>query len=241
MLRCCSGEPGHLPPNLKGGSLWIATLSVTVDGVDSHLLTKTAENILLSFLWYKILAFRVIYTMTVQSKNRLCPRCKREFTDEEEAIKTQSCWFCLATYLKQIEEEDKIPNPVAYGHPNGYQELQSIESTEALRKLKPLSVEQPEKPALNLTDEERKQMLLKFGVDPLASQPITVITVKGKNDDTYLQFSTRGVISPEMKKQFEKWLKTQLDVLGTVVTFGPSYASTVLQMKMMTGMEFLKE
>ncbi len=179
--------------------------------------------------------------MAVQSKNRLCSRCHRELTDKEMASNQQVCWFCLAAFLKQVGESDKIPDPASFGHPNGKIELETIEKTEQLKKLSMTSPEQPEKESVVISEEDRKHMMTQFGIDPLAPQPVTIITVKGKNDDTYLQFSTRGTISADMKKQIERWLKTQFDVIGTVISFGPNYGATLLQMKMLTGMEFLKD
>jgi hypothetical protein len=202
---------------------------------------RQREYTLAVFLWYKILCLRT-FTMAVQAKNRLCPRCKRELTDEEMANKAQACWLCLAAYLKSIDETPNIPDPATYGRPNGWEELKAIEDTSAIKKLSAATADAPAtKESVILTEDERKQMMINFGIDPESPEPVTVITVKGKNDDTYLQFSVRGNVAPDVRKEFERWMKVQLDVMGTILTFGPNYASTLLQMKMMSGMEFLKQ
>jgi hypothetical protein len=181
------------------------------------------------------------FNMAVTAKNRLCPQCHRELTDEEMANKAQVCWFCLATYLKSIEEAANTPDPVTYGRPNGMAELDAVEKTQSIKKLSMEGGEASVEKNIIMSEEDRKQMMLNFGIDPTSPVPVTSITVKGKNDDTYLQFSVRGSIPPDIKKEFERWMKVQLDVMGTILTFGPNYASTLLSMKMMSGMEFLKQ
>jgi hypothetical protein len=200
------------------------------------------SNKYLLFFFFGI-RFNVLghFTMAVQARNRLCPKCKRELTDEEEAKKVQMCWICLAVYLKEIGEEATTPDPGTYGRVAGYKELETQLKTQSLQTMTNSSAPtQPQIDTPPISTEERTEIIRQFGVDPLAAAPVTTIVVKGRNDDTFLQFSTRGLISPEMRKEFERWMKVQLEVMGTVMTFGPNYASTILQMKMMSGMEFLK-
>ena len=178
----------------------------------------------------------------IETKNRLCPQCKSELTDEEMAINAKTCWFCLAGYLKKLGEEASIPPPDKLGHPDGFTELEKLEKVASLERLKVTqAVEQDIVPSVPISEEERKKMIVTFGFDPNAAIPVTLITVKGKNDDTYLQLSVRGNISPEIKKEIERWLRSMLDLVGTVLTFGTSFAGTILQMKMFPGAEmFLK-
>ena len=178
----------------------------------------------------------------IETKNRLCPQCKRELTDEEMALNAKTCWFCLAGFLKKMGEDTRIPAPKEFGHPDGFTELEQLEKIASLEKLKASqAVDQATVQAAPLSEEDRQKMLITFGFDPNATLPVTLITVKGKNDDTYLQLSVRGNISPEVKKEIERWLRSMLELVGTVLTFGPSFAGTILQMKMMPGAEmFLK-
>jgi hypothetical protein len=182
----------------------------------------------------------------VEAKNKLCPKCKREFTDEESASTAGSCWFCLAKFLKKIDEADKIPNPVDWGRPDGFTELERQEQIDKLKTLAPSGGTSEDFNAddlsLQLSPEERRRFMLEYGVDPYSPTPITVITVKGKNDDTYLQLSVRGKVPDDVRREIERWMKSMLELVGTVLTFGPNFAGTIIQMKMMPGAElFLKQ
>jgi hypothetical protein len=190
---------------------------------------------------YKTLYYK--QHMTVDTKNKLCPNCKREFTDEEVMQKHVTCWFCLAEVLYKLGENSSIPDPKDYGRPNAQQELETQMRISAVRKLSnPMPTESAvTESTIVLTEDERKEFFKKFGVDPGAPAPVTIITVKGKNDDTYLQFSLRGEISPKLKVEIETWLKGMLDLVGTIITFGPNFGSTIIKMKMISPEMFLTQ
>ena len=175
------------------------------------------------------------------TKNQLCPECKQELTDEEVRQKTITCWFCIAAKLKIVGEEGLIPDSKQFGHPNGELELGQRMQVAALRKVKPVQNNTSEPSSDPLSFEERTKIAEALGVDPSATYPTTVITVKGKNDDTYLQLSIRGAVSNDVQKELERWLKNVLELVGTVTTFGPNYAGTLIQMKMVSGEMFLKQ
>jgi hypothetical protein len=178
----------------------------------------------------------------VEEKNKVCPHCKTEYTDEEMAIKTKTCWFCLAAELKKLDEIDSIPNPADYGRPNGYDELAKRENLAAMKKIAAGQAgTADQRVSADIPESERQELKVEYGVDPGIRIPNTLVTVKGKNDETYIQFSVRGQIPPDLKKEFERILKNMLELFGTLLAFGPSFGGVVAGAKLLTMDNFFQK
>lgn len=182
----------------------------------------------------------------VESKNILCIKCKTEYTDEEMALHSKTCWFCLAAELKKLDEIDAIPDPTEYGRPNGYAELAKRENVKALQAIAAAqskrAQEVPEEQANTpVPADVAENIKITYGVDVTAKIPTTVITVKGKNDETYMQFSVRGQVSPALKKEFERIMKNMLELFGTLLSFGENFGGTVAGLRLLTMDQFFKQ
>ena len=175
----------------------------------------------------------------VDSKNKVCPKCKTELTDEETALKARTCWFCVTGNLKMLGETDHIPAPETFGRPAGWDELAKRENLKALAAISqtsaPASADQQ---ASDIPPHEQNELRVEYGINAGVKIPTTVITVKGKNDETYMQFSVRGQVPNETKKQFEAWMTKWLEMFGTMLAFGPSFGGIAAGAKLLSMDQF---
>ena len=178
----------------------------------------------------------------IETNNPKCLRCKTELTDEEVAIKSATCWLCLAAELKKVGESDSIPDPAKFGRPDGYNDLTKKENLKAMQAIVKAGQAAPDDLEVEdtVSDNEKQSFKSEYGVD-FVKIPTTVITVKGKNDETYMQFSVRGQVPPKLKKEFERIMANMLELFGTLLSFGSNFGGTVAGLRLMTMDQFFKQ
>ena len=191
----------------------------------------------------------------------ICPVCKEvEMTNEEIAKKATgkgSCWYCIADTFVQMDMETSIPNPTIYGRPGESIKAAILRSKEKHAK-KPIDKEAvetgappaPGKVAPNLpgapaasqlrfSDQERKDFLNKFGIDPGVKTNPSEIVVPGATEDTYMKFSIPLTIDAAEEKEIKRIMTGMLDIFGKLLKYGPQFASTLIELQAINPEMFL--
>jgi hypothetical protein len=164
--------------------------------------------------------------MSTEVKPPVCIFCGTELTKLEiDPIATNSCWFCIADIMENAGTAEQIPDPAMYGRPNGFEEwnLRKIDANVVKQEVgKDQDEKDQHQETLVFTPEERKEFFIKNGFDLDQRTPVTVLTQRGANDDTYLTFSVRGYIPKPYQAEFLRLMKDVLERFTDIITFGPN-------------------
>ena len=182
--------------------------------------------------------------MDSKISNPVCITCKRELTDQETLDKRKECWYCIAETYSRLKWDGNIPPPETWGRPGA-------KLTDVVQQSKLAAITTPSSSGtvapnmssdITWTEEERKSYMTKFGVDPAGNVPVTVITVKNSSngDDAYMQFSVRGVVAEEYKKEFERIMRNMLNTFGSVLAFGPNFGIILDNLRLSKSDQFLQ-
>jgi hypothetical protein len=192
----------------------------------------------------------------------VCPICKDvELTNEEVAlykdVSKRACWYCVAQSLAAMGMESQIPDPAMYGRPGESKDAQIQRSKQKHFKepIDPGAVSKGGVPApghvapniqgqpiagtLRLTDQERKDFIKNFGIDPLPKVKPTEIVVSGATEDTYLKFSIPLPVDAAEEKEIKRILGGMLEIFGKLLKYGPQFASTLIELQAMNSEMFL--
>lgn len=192
----------------------------------------------------------------------VCPVCKTiELTNEEVAmykdISKRTCWYCVAETFAAMGMEDQIPDPAMYGRPGESKDVQIQRSKQkhfkapidpgAVAKggapapghVAPTISGQPIAGQLRLSDQERKDFIKQFGVDPAPKVKPTEIIVPGATEDTYLKFSIPLPVDAAEEKEIKRILSGMLEIFGKLLKYGPQFASTLIELQAINPEMFL--
>ena len=192
----------------------------------------------------------------------VCPVCKEtELTNEEVAmykdVTKRTCWYCVAETFAAMGMESQIPDPAMYGRPGESKDVQIQRSKQKHFKapIDPTAVAKGGAPApghvaptiqghpiagqLRLSDQERKDFIKLYGVDPAPKVKPTEIIVPGATEDTYIKFSIPLPVDAAEEKEIKRILTGMLEIFGKLLKYGPQFASTLIELQAINPEMFL--
>jgi hypothetical protein len=177
------------------------------------------------------------------------------------------CWYCLVdTMIKSGINEMFIPDPTEFGRAGETKEhgiqlakekmLRPINPTDALAQMQ-RNLAQPVtatpgaaptmKPVLQgsqavnipLSEQERKEFIMKFGIDPAPKNKPYEIVVQGTHEDLYLKFSCPVQIDLSYERELKRIMGGVVDSFGKLLKYGPAFAATLIELENLSGSMFL--